>query len=200
MNAPYRFPLRENLPVDGGREQVEDWHARKSAFDVVDQLGSRIVEPGGTVPPQELRQSLFLLAGSHNGFECAGDVWRVVGAPGAQVRGRVVVTSGVVTFSGVIFRGSAGQDNVAALVEVASEATAVFEGCHFLRDAPSSGVVASIKSGGKAHFLGCVMEPVNPATSAAVDNAGVAGNVYIIGCSNLTGAAHNNVTTIAETT
>lgn len=200
MTQPARFPLRETLPIEKPRGEVDNWWARNSAFDRIDGMGRRLVPPGGDIASQEARQSVLLLSGDHIGFEAKCALWRVTGAPGATIRNRVVVTSGVVIFDGVTFAASDGQANTAACVEVSSGGTAVFNNCTFFRDTRNAGDIASIASGGRAHFNGCVMEPANTSTTFAVDNAGALLNVYVQANVNLTGALHNNVTIISETT
>jgi hypothetical protein len=200
MSRTPRYPLRETVPVNKPADEVEDWYARQSAFEMLDRLAQTIVQPGAPVDREAARQSVLLLAGDHAGFRADATVWRVAGAPGAVIKNRVVVATGVVIFDGVTFQASTSFDNSGAMVEVRDGATAIFNGCHFLRDSKKKGVVVDIDSGGKAHFNGCLMEPANTSTTFAIDNAGLAANVYVQGSVNLTGAAHNNVTTISETT
>lgn len=65
-------------------------------------------------------------------------------------------------------------------------ARVIFNNCRF--DEP-----ITIESGGKAHFIGCIF-----ANNSFVNNAGIAGNVNIIGCIKDPTATHINVTVIAQ--
>lgn len=195
-----RYPLRESLPVGKPVGEVQDWYTRQSAFDQLDRMAQRVIQPGGTIASENGRQSVLLLSGDHNGFEAECDVWRVSGAPGAVIRNRVLVTSGVVIFNQVSFRVSNGQQNNGACVEIGATGRAVFNNCHFWRDVSFAGSIATVANGGKAVFNGCVMEPANTYDTFAVNNAGGVLNVYVQGNINLTGALHNNVTIISELT
>jgi hypothetical protein len=67
-----------------------------------------------------------------------------------------------------------------------STSRVIFEGCTF------NGIV-QMDNGATAHYIGCSFP------ESSVNNAGAAGNAYIIGCIRTSGVAHVNVTTIAET-
>jgi len=66
--------------------------------------------------------------------------------------------------------------------------TAIFKNCVF-------DDVITMEANAKAHFIGCLFRRLS-----AVNNAGVAADAYVIGCSRKSGIAHTNVTIIAETT
>ena len=116
-------------------------------------------------------------------------------APGAVFTKQVKVLSSC-RFAGAWFKGAVAD----ALVDVQSTtATAIFVNCRFTKTAGSNGDYVKIANGGKAHFIGCLFDGVQTANNT-VNNAGVAGDVFIIGCSRKTTRANVNVTTIAETT
>ena len=71
---------------------------------------------------------------------------------------------------------------------IGENSTVVFTDCVFEQP-------VSMISGAKAHFIGCRL-----IDEANINNAGPAGNAYIIGCSRTSGVANLNVTVIAETT
>jgi hypothetical protein len=195
-----RFPLKTPLPEGADRAGAEAWQAQTAVETSIDRLGSVVVQPGGAIGTNDDRAEVLLLAGKHSGFEIEGVQWRVSGVPGAQVEGPVKVSSGFVQFEGIVFAAFPDTNNSARLISVAAGATAVFVNCRFLHTGRLPCKFVDIDATGKAHFIGCVFEPSTTAALNVVVNAGVVGNVYIIGCSNLTGKTHTSVTTIAETT
>jgi hypothetical protein len=72
-------------------------------------------------------------------------------------------------------------------VTLTNAASVIFNGCRF-----DSNV--TIASGGTAHFIGCMFR-----NSSFINNAGAAGNVFVIGCIKNSAATHVNTTIIAQT-
>lgn len=71
---------------------------------------------------------------------------------------------------------------------ILADNTAIFENCVF-------DDVITMEANAKAHFIGCLFRELS-----AINNAGLAANAYVLGCSRKSGVAHTNVTVIAETT
>jgi hypothetical protein len=195
-----RFPLKPPLPVGKGREDAEDWQAQLAVTEVLDRLGQTIIQPGGAIGSQDARAELLLLSGVHSGFDITATQWRLSGAPGATVEGKVRITSGVVQFDNINFAAMTDGDNGNPLVHVKADATALFTNCRFLNLSRDNGVFVLVDSGGKATFTNSFFEPATTNAANVVSNAGALANVYIVGGSNKTGKLHNNVTIIAETT
>jgi hypothetical protein len=170
--------------------------ARTAAGIGVSLLGDRVVYPGEQLLESKVAgNSLFLLAGPHAGATLTKPNTRIVGAPGARIL-RLVTAQADCCFEGVIF--ARGDDNAARLVDLAAAATVLFHNCRFEKSASDAGEFVRLAAGARAHFIGCVFGPAMAAGNV-VNNAGVAGNVSIVGCSNKTGQAHVNVTILSET-
>jgi hypothetical protein len=186
---------------------AENRRIRESVARVVSSLGETVLLSGDVQSEAKLSGNRsFVGSGNHPGMRLGRDMTVIVGAPGAQVNRQVVVESesgGAVniTFSGVHFTSADETNNQEVLVDITTtRATVIFERCVFEKVANHATNAVNIASGSKAHFIGCTFVPTMTTTGSVVDNAGAAANVYIIGCSNMTGRTHNNVTTIAETT
>lgn len=161
------------------------------------KLAELIVAPGEEIPKAQTNagRSIGMLAGDHGGaFFDGSDT--VDGFPGAAFTAMVTAKSSA-TFTGMLFV-SDGSSN--PLVRLTATANCIFNNCRFARrqtDTAASWI--QMDAGAKAVFNGCRFTGA-PAAGDVVDNAGVAANAGIIGCSNQTGRVHVNVTNIFEVT
>jgi len=187
-------PKRELLPRTNDRLPVKDYAERDDVRKRVDALGLTLA--GETLTEKAARDNVVVLApGVHTLPSVATPGLLVEGFGRALVKSGVLVGSADVVFDGIHF---AGVDS--PIVTVAAAARVVFRSCVFERtDARLSAAdnYVSVFAGGLAIFVGCVFRGAQTA-GVIVTNAGGAANVGIVGCSNRTGRAHNNVTTIFE--
>ena len=197
---------------------IEDDEVRRDMLQTLMGLGTTIVRPRGRFTEPLLSDNrVWLAAGDHGGFtqRRAGTV--VVGAPGAVVKGDVSITL-TSEYHRMIIEGTVSLPVNRNLLfvdctfnralTVPASAIVRFINCEFATGAPSvaAGATAILEScyltellavaaTGKVHCIGCVFD-----RNSAINNAGVSGNAYVIGCSRPSGVAHTNATTIAETT
>lgn len=171
--------------------------ARAEVASVVGVLGQSVADGRSPVLEPLVRDnSILALAADHGQVVLAKVGTRVSGSPGATVAKATLRGTDVSTFDGVRFLNAAA----AALVVMENAAgTAVFTNCRFSKAAGVGGNYVEIVAGARAHFIGCVFDGVQPAGNT-VNNAGLAANVFVVGCSRKTTTAHLNVTVIAETT
>jgi len=186
------------LDVHNQRKRDDDQRVQAS-------LGQQVLTPQDPVQETLTRGNAWLLgAGDHGGFNLKAPYGFLQGVPGSIIKdSNVTLEAEGLTIEGVIFLASAQQSaNAGALVSVTS-GTVVFTHCLFLKpqSGTQSGDFVIIADGAKAIFIGCQFGPTQANGQYAVNHLGaVATDVGIIGCSNKTGLAHNNVTTVFEVT
>lgn len=162
-------------------EKVENRKRTNEIVGVVNGLGE-LVLPGMSVSePLASDNALWLAQGQHGGYSLARARTRLVGASGAVVTAATVY-AGTATVTGLDFT---------AAVQLASGAQ-VFVGCTFRQDGVNSLVQAS--SNAVAKFIGCTF--YGSGLGQVVDNAGVIGDIVLVGCVNLTGAPVGTVTVV----
>lgn len=188
---------RRELPGAGDSlAQLHDRQARRESASIVDGLASVAVRSGNPVQePRKANNAVLLLNGAHVGFKLEKDGTRVDGQPGSSV-GKQSSFSASATVTGVQFVRANAQD---ALAVLSATADVTFINCQFVRSTEDAADWVQIAAGGKARFIGCSFIGI-AAGGTVVNNAGAAGNVGIIGCSNKTGRPHANVTVVFETT
>jgi len=112
----------------------------------------------------------------------------------------VTVDGGLIVFDGVRFQSraqDARRNNPAALVTLSAASRCLFRGCSFRADTTDAGALVTIAAGGRARFVGCAfLEGV--AKAFAIDNAGLAADVFAAYGSRPAALAHNNVTAVSE--
>lgn len=198
--------------------ESEDIEVRDDMLRTLMGLGTTIVRSRGRfTEPQIIDNNLWFCAGEHGGFTQKKSGTLVKGAPGAVVRGPVEVTLAS-EYHGLRFASTVTVASIRDVVfvdcdfelgltvpagavvrfvrcsfgtgapSIAATGTGVFDGCYFSE-------LLQVAATGYVHCIGCVFDG-----NAAINNAGVLGNAYVIGCSRKSGVAHVNTTTIAETT
>ena len=126
-----------------------------------------------------VNNNMFLSAEDHV-FGLEKDGTRIDGIPGTTNSiDPLNLSVSVTTIYGVEFIGA---------INISANASVTFNNCRF-----NKGI--AIEAGGKAHFNSCYYK-----NTGVINNAGIAANVYVIGCINKTGLVHTNATIIAETT
>ncbi len=178
-------------PREGFNQQ-----GRSLVASVVGGIATSVIAAGQPLLlPKSADNDVLLLAGDHGGGKLSTPGLVLQGQPGSRVTGLVRFTADT-SIRGVLF-DSPG--HLAALCTLDKNCTVVFAGCRFRKTRLDVGNYVTMTAGCKAHFVGCFFEGT-PAAGNVVNNAGLAANLFIIGCSNKTGRLHANVTTIAETT
>jgi len=185
-------PLHAARPADLAQGRI----ARRSDF-IVQRLAPHIVGPGDLLSPRLNSGDSWLLVGGDYGEQMHllhpdGRVKAALGAEvkglrvssrtsvsGLKVNGDLVVAGAVVTLGDCVLGGP---------VTVEADATLILHGGTVRAE-------VSIASGGKVHAIGVLFED-----GGFIDNAGLAANAHIIGCSRKSGISHVNVTVTAETT
>ena len=159
-----------------------------------------VLAPGEGLVETAARDNVFaLLPGDHGGFTLTRTNTLVLGHAGARVRSQVVVRADC-RLVGLHFLAAAGRTGVLRLVDVQLTATALFERCRFEKAPNMAGDFVGMAAGSFAHFVGCLFGPAMGAGTFTVDNAGLAANASVVGCSRKTTLLHNNVTVLSETT
>ena len=148
-----------------------------------------------------LRDNVFVLSpGEHPGMRVVTDGTLVRGMGDALVTRLVTVDGSLVVFDGVRFQSrpqDARRNNQAALATLSATSRALFRGCTFRAADEDAGAFVTIAAGGLARFVGCAF--LGGASKAfAIDNAGIAANVFAAYGSRPAALAHNNVTSVSE--
>lgn len=164
---------------------------------------------GGIIETRDSGNVIVLGSGTFGGARLTKPYGRVIGL-GDTVFDRQVIVEAYTVFRGLHFRSSplaSDRNNASALVVVTS-GSALFQDCIFEKDAadPMSLVGVDrkcyvvVEDGAMATFSGCLFRGV-PTTAGFVVNhvAGLATDVIVIGCHNLTGLGHNGVGVTLET-
>lgn len=188
--------LQETPRIGEKPLETANRNVREAAVQPVAKLGAQIAD--GKSPLSEALQrdnNIAALAADFGGAMLSKPDTAIQCAPGAIFSRPVTLTQSA-RMVGAWFKGNDG--GVLANVSNAA-ATAIFVGCRFTKPSGANGDYITVANGARAHFIGCLFDGVQ-AANFAVNNAGAAGNVFIIGCSDKTTVGHNSVTVIAETT
>ncbi len=161
-------------------------------------LGEVMARPGEPAVSGKFSDpSFLLLAGDHGGIAPVSG-GRYGGSPGAKVT-RHVQCDVDCSFEGLDFIATPGSNNNDTLVSIGAAATVRFTNCRFVKGALLSPTCVTLAAGGRAQFIGCTFGPATATVASVIVNAGVAGNVGVLG-SNKTGQPIGTVTTIFLTT
>lgn len=173
-----------------GNLDQQRWGSVQSLIRVVNRLGKWLVLDGeGASEQDKADNALWLSSGDQGGAALSGARTRVVGASGATMT-RPVTCASTGIWTTVDF---AVQGGTVPLVLKAASKT-VFNGCTFRNLSSDGAVLVRCEDGAVARFVGCMF--YGNGLAQVVDNPGAIGNIVLVGCLNLTGAADGNVTVV----
>lgn len=142
------------------------------------------ITPNSTVTEEKKKDnSYFFQDGEHGGMSLSKPNTSIMGMPGSQII-KPVVFSESARLTNIHFKDS---------VSVSSATATVIFVCCRVELAES----LSLESGAKAIFIGCLFE--GDLSGNVIDNPGAVTDVQLVGCSNKTGQALGNVTSVAVT-
>ena len=199
VKPSYQLELRRRQADSTQRRNTQE---RDDVSRTVGGLGGVVISPEYALVEAKVRDNtLVLLAGNHGGALIKKPNTLIIGQPGAVVnRLWEIDTDGEVTrIQSVHFRClDPKADNAAALINIAANCTVIFTNCTFELEGVDMVAMANFVATAKGSFNGCTFTPTQT-TGAPIVNPGIITNVYVIGCSNMTGRVHNLVTIIGET-
>lgn len=189
------LPDRAAAHVEQVDSYVREQHRRVLALTVFTSPGEPIKE--GLIS----HNAVALTGGGHGGAHLEREYTELLGSSDAHIVRQVRCSSSAV-ITGVRFTAMqriSGRNNQDALVLLDAAAKVIFQNCRFSKEDQDGGDFVTIAAGGQAVFIGCVFEGGAVATNC-VNNAGLAGDVFTVGCMRTTAAAHVNTTDSAEIT
>ncbi len=138
-----------------------------------------------TVSEEKKKDNSYLLQdGEHGGMSLSKPDTNITGMPGSQII-KPVTFENSARLTGVHFRDR--------IYVTSATATVIFVCCRIELE---RGI--DLEPGAKVIFMGCLFEGSPPGD--VVNNPGATVNVQVVGCSNKTGQALGNVTSVAVTT
>lgn len=152
---------------------------RDEVRDIATQVN--ITAPGTAIKETKKKENHFHLApGSHGATTFTKEQTEINSVGGSHFNKSITIDGTSTTrFTNVLMKER---------TFIKAEGTGIFTNCVFEKE-------IEMEATAFAHFIGCSF-----IEDGRVNNAGGAGNAYIIGCSKKSVIAHTNVTTIAETT
>ena len=136
---------------------------------------------------------ILLLAGDFPGTTIKTPDTLLQGQPGTKMTSALNLYNSA-RIIGIDFTG---QTSTALANLTAAAFPVIFQNCTFTKRQGVGGDYVVLANGAKAVFIGCFFYGAQT-SGAVVNNAGAGANCGIVGCANLTGVAHVNVTNVFE--
>lgn len=174
---------------DADLYDATDRNRLNTAVNVSSSLGRVLVQTKDIVTEDLPRDnSFFFGAGTYGNLSLSKPQTRVQGGSGAYVTGAVKL-AGQATVCGMDFQPASG-----AALALGKDSKTVFVGCTFGVLAGNLSSLVAAEAGAYAKFIGCTF--YGSGLGQVVDNAGVIGDIVLVGCVNLTGAPVGTVTVV----
>ena len=153
-------------------------------------LGANLVIEGDALPETKERNNAALLgAGRHGKVTTSKPSSTVEGAAGAEVRDQILAKNSVILRGlNIICKGDKPG------VKVSDTGRVVMIGCHITKDKNIQAAASSyirVEAGGSIAVIGCYFHNTQ-ALGFTIDNAGLAANAAVTGCTRETTVGHNN--------